>query len=1311
MDAQVDADRLDAKSNSPAASLPGLPGGIETERDEAVKGETASGTSTPNGLTSSPPVLLHSNAMDVDPPIINGVGEDASGKRDSDEETIVLHHSPTRVSKSIKHEDLSEDEKEDEEMQDVSRNGDVPEDEDEDAKKVGGEGGGGKTTTTTTTARSDLLATTLNSASRKRKRNSNSNIDDDKDDTRDRDRPARPKTNGNGNGTSNANINGHGNGTSSGLSSVPLSPTASARQTHPKTSTNTTKTKRPTSESSRSPSPRSTSTHSTRNSGRQKVYATDSGDEAEGRRFNRQRSSGVEHKQHTRDKSAPAMKNAESISRKRTNSTSPQPARGHRRSISTQLPAKSSHTHGLSHKKKRIPAPLQSTDYASDDSSESGSSHPRSSRLRHLAAPTTGDSAISPAKMPPPKKHTNTSGQTWLLRACHSGKLDLVKQRLDDRPEDLNVGDHALNTPLHTASIAGHADIVKFLLDAGCTVDPVNMNKDTPLHDAIDNGYLDVVKLLLNAGANPRKPNKKGEEPFDLVDDDDDVAEALREAITAAKEKTSHTRHPSSDNQMLDTTNGRQSQSRESPRNTPPIQSSESMAQGRRAASTRTTKTSDRALYQRLDLNELRSAAGSGDVLSVARILEVMGGTTSDPKSLINAAKAGHAEVVDVMLAMGDFDPDPEPIDTEPPQSATPILAAIGKENIEVLKILLAQAHFDPTRRVDGDTYYEIAKRRAGSVWDKEHVLLKNAFDEYKKTHKSPKKSRLSNSRREGRESDHNAKQSARKEGREEPRSHTRTENSPKRTSLESDKSTGSRPKVAKDEKRGLGRPKKEERPKSAGSSDHEAAPLGPPKQKSQARRPESETALSSDNETSSKPPRRRLMTGKERDLIQRRSSVASTASSASLKDKRDGNANPDKLARKTSPSVPRITKTTSEGNDLKQEKSEKHTPDVDKARSLKRDDSKDRLSAIRGETPVKRPRSSETPPRSSMQEVTSARDGNGQPQKKRRTEEPKAKSDNVPSSSPENRSAKAHDKPRSATSESKSKDRDKTTDKTAPPTSKRVKSPERARKPLPKDEKPPTDDKSVPKDDKSSVSTSSSSETKKSVKAHSEKTAKDPVAPQTKADEERESKKRLEKEEYAAQVRRQKEELEAKENAALEKKLEAERIAQAKEAQIARDQAAREEELKRQREETELKEKRRQEDAEAHAREQEKQKQMFLEQEKHKKEESARKRAQAQEQLRVERQRIEREKEAERLAKLPLLLRWLDTLDDPKTPDVATMFKTFDGYRYDTIQPQASGQADVKEQWMLNTNVALLLGEKDLHLSRCKNLSYPYYA
>lgn len=523
MDASAKSDAVASRSTASPAPV-GEADGVKT---------TATSNSTPTGIRSSPPALLQDGAMDLD-----DAPNDSGVKSDSEAETIVLPgkdgHSPSKIRKSIKHEDKSEADDADELMEELPRLGDRSRDDARHSTEK-------KKKTALTDGGTDLeaeVATSSNLGKRKRPKNGNNKTKD---------------------GLAQNNHEGHSshdNDSSSLSVPSPSSPIARSSISRPAASD---------SDASRSPSPRA--------SVRDKAKSVDrilprhkqfgSGDEGDLRRFKRQRSSGADQKPNRDKLSIKTDGNA----RKRTRSVSP-PARGHRRSISTQLPSKSSH--GLSHKKKRVPAPLQSTEYQSEDSSASDNSHPRSSRLRHLAAPTTGDSAISPAKMGPHKKHVNSSGQTLVARACASGKLEIVKQRLEARPDDLNEGDHAQNTPLHTASIAGHADIVKFLLSAGCAVDPVNVARDTPLHDAIDNGHLDVVILLLDAGANPRKANGKGEDPYDLVEEDTDVTDDLRKAILSAKQKTND-RHSSEDDQMPDS-DSRPSHAKGSPRHTPPVQ-------------------------------------------------------------------------------------------------------------------------------------------------------------------------------------------------------------------------------------------------------------------------------------------------------------------------------------------------------------------------------------------------------------------------------------------------------------------------------------------------------------------------------------------------------------------------------------------------------------------------------------------------------------------------------------------------------------------------------------------------------------------
>jgi len=1065
-----------------------------------------------------------------------------------------------------------------------------------------------------------------------------------------------------GDGTNNPETTYHGN--SSGLSSVPTSPVA------------------------------------TRSSPFKPVQSdSGSGEEGEIRKFSRQRSSGVDPKQ-SKENRISSTKNVETTSRKRTRSISP-PSRNHRRSVSTQL--RSKYTQGLSHKKKKIPAPLQSTEYQSDDSSASGSSNTRSSRLRHLPAPTTGDSAISPAKMAPHKKHVNSSGQTLVARACQSGKLEVVKQRLEERPDDLNEVDFAENTPLHTASIAGFEDIVQFLLEAGCAIDPVNVARDTPLHDAIDNGHLDVVKLLLDAGANPRKANGKGEDPYDLVDDESDVADELRAAILAAKNR-SNDRRSSDDDQMHDNTESRLSHSKGSPRQTPPIQSHESMLMShtsRRNATTRSIKTSDRVLYQPLNLSELRRAAGQNDTNTVVRILDVHNNNLDDPKSLIIAAKAGHHDVINMLFGYGEFNPDPDPIDNQPPESATPILAAIGRENLEVIALFLNQPDFDPTRRVKGETYYEIAKRRAGSVWKEEEILLREAFDKYRKTHKlSPNKPRSPGLRRDGRDVERDSRRPLRREETQPSRSHKRETSSPKAKDSEGSKihqrnSSASQTKEEKhSSKKGLGRPKTHEASASATISDRETTPLGPPKQKYQPRRSEPDVPVVSENETATKP-RRKLVSGKEfrgeRDLEkQRRTSIASTISSASVKERREGEIESEKIARKTSPSVSRNLPKISNLNDY--DTSEKLLLDKDKTRSLKRDDSKDRLTAIRSESPAKRPRMSETPPRSGLQEVATSYDASGGPQKRRKLEadtKARNKTESLSGSSPDHGTTTSKINLSHEYRAMKVSPGAREKEKSHSP-HRRVISPDRSK------HRPLVDESN--KDSKNTTFSADSSKSDQGIKVAATEEA---AARALKAEEEREALKLRGKEDEEARVRRELEGREAREKAELEERLELERIEEARQTRLARELADREEELRCHQEENERKERQRREDAEALAREQERQRILYLEQEKQRREDQERRRAQIQEQQRAERIRIEKEKRIERLAKLPLLLRWLDMETDPRTPQMSSLFRFIEGFRYDTIRPEAFGQPNGREQWMLNTHVALILGEKDLQLSR----------
>ncbi|KAL3478730.1 hypothetical protein BJX99DRAFT_256145 [Aspergillus californicus] len=412
---------------------------------------------------------------------------------------------------------------------------------------------------------------------------------------------------------------------------------------------------------------------------------------------------------------------------------------------------------GNFYKKKKAPTPLI-TDYqrqSSEDhsvSSANGSPLP-SAYVRKLAS-ADGTSA-SPARLTNYKKLRDQNGRTRLARACAAQELESVIARHEERPEDLNVPDNAGNTPLQIASLEGCAPIVKYLISAGCEIETCNIDKDTPLIDASENGHLDVVKILLDAGANPRVVNSQGNEPSDLVPDD---CEEIRRALEDAKAK------PRPNRRSEETTGpsiARESSSRRisgaSPRESPPLFGSTTS----KRKSVRSEATRNDLLWTKATPENLQAFAAKGDIVGVANILNV--GQKADTESMIAAAKGGHDEVLSLLLGMGDADPDPTPVGSQKPGHNTPMLAAIGRGNLAVIKLFLDQPRFNPARRLyDGLTYFELSRKRRSEDWEEEYDILKEAFDKYIKT-KKQRKSDLGSPRR-AREKDRETKRPARRD-------------------------------------------------------------------------------------------------------------------------------------------------------------------------------------------------------------------------------------------------------------------------------------------------------------------------------------------------------------------------------------------------------------------------------------------------------------------------------------------------------------------------------------------------------------------
>ena len=346
------------------------------------------------------------------------------------------------------------------------------------------------------------------------------------------------------------------------------------------------------------------------------------------------------------------------------------------------------------------------------------------------------------------KKILDRSGRTPVARACANDNIEQLAAELKERPHHLNEPDYARNTPLQIAALEGFVEPVRHLINEGCTVNCKNIDGDTPLIDAVENGHLQVVDILLEAGADPRMRNGKGFEPLDLVNTESDDYEAIRDSLTAAKSKFSLRRQSEdqstgakdNDGASISAPGGSPTDSLQT-QGSKPGSGGDTVAKGHsakwevdvgRRKTARREPTREDLLWITGTPARLKDAASKGDMEVVNACLNTL---RADTESMLAAARGGHDDVLGLMIALGKPpEPDPEPLSSNEyrPGHDTPMLAAIGGGNVKVIKVLLGQPMFNPTRRMyHGLTYYELAKQRQSSNWQEEHDVLKEAYDKY----------------------------------------------------------------------------------------------------------------------------------------------------------------------------------------------------------------------------------------------------------------------------------------------------------------------------------------------------------------------------------------------------------------------------------------------------------------------------------------------------------------------------------------------------------------------------------------------------
>lgn len=125
---------------------------------------------------------------------------------------------------------------------------------------------------------------------------------------------------------------------------------------------------------------------------------------------------------------------------------------------------------------------------------------------------------------PPPEQPTSTQVSQLLVIASQKGSTDCI-QYLIGLPEiDLESSCDIISeftekkisgaTPLWAASLGGHTEVVRILIEGGADVNHGTKTKSSPLRAASFHNRLEVIKYLIEKGADLDAPNIAGQSPL-----------------------------------------------------------------------------------------------------------------------------------------------------------------------------------------------------------------------------------------------------------------------------------------------------------------------------------------------------------------------------------------------------------------------------------------------------------------------------------------------------------------------------------------------------------------------------------------------------------------------------------------------------------------------------------------------------------------------------------------------------------------------------------------------------------------------------
>lgn len=298
----------------------------------------------------------------------------------------------------------------------------------------------------------------------------------------------------------------------------------------------------------------------------------------------------------------------------------------------------------------------------------------RSESTPHKLAKTRKGKDNSRSQSPKQRKSSRSgrdaSGRTLLQRMCAKGNLDEVK-RLIESKSDINCVDFAGISPLHEAALEGYYEIAKLLIDNGANINVQSgqMDKDTPLIDAVSNLHYDVVKLLLENGADPTLLNAEGNSALDALelainelDDEDDenlkdskkIGKLLNKYVKTFKKRNSVTTKAKDRKRINDSESG-----------------SEEVI-------------NSLGKYKGNDSNSLQERIRRNDVTFVLNYVSSTNGNKIPAESLLLASRLGFPDIASLLIAFG------ADINYKDKNGWTPLMHAVGKDHLEMVKLLLS---------------------------------------------------------------------------------------------------------------------------------------------------------------------------------------------------------------------------------------------------------------------------------------------------------------------------------------------------------------------------------------------------------------------------------------------------------------------------------------------------------------------------------------------------------------------------------------------------------------------------------------------